>query len=77
MSKLDLDLPTIFKLIIWSMVVGAILYWLEWSTGDIFGWVANKIAAIWNWLAGTGIKYMLLGATIVVPVFLFSRFKKR
>ena len=77
MSKLDLDFPTIIKLVIWSMVVGAVLYWLEWSTGDIFAWIANKIASIWNWLAGTGIKYILLGATIVVPVFLFSRLKKR
>ena len=77
MSKLDLDLSTIIKLVIWSMAVGALLYWLEWSTGDIFGWVANKIAAVWHWMAGTGIKYILLGATIVVPVFLFSRFRKR
>jgi len=77
MSKLDLDIPTIIKLVIWSMLVGALLYWLEWSTGDIFGWIANKIAGIWNWLAGTGIKYMLLGATIVVPVFIISRIRKR
>lgn len=77
MSKLDLDLPTIIKLVIWSIVVGALLYWLEWSTGDIFGWIANKIASIWNWFAGSGLKYMLLGATIVVPIFLFSRLRKR
>jgi len=77
MSKLDLDLPTIFKLVIWSIAVGALLYWLEWSTGDIFGWIANKVAGIWAWFAGSGLKYMLLGATIVVPVFLFSRLRKR
>ena len=77
MSKLDLDFRTIFKLVFWSMAVGAVLYWFEWSTGDVFGYVANKVAAVWNWLVGTGLKYMLLGATIVVPVFLFTRLRKR
>ncbi|MBL4838589.1 MAG: hypothetical protein JKY34_13520 [Kordiimonadaceae bacterium] len=77
MNKLNLDFATIVRLAVWSILVGAVLYWLEWSTGDIFGWIANKIAGIWHWLANTGFKYMLLGATIVVPVFLFSRLRKR
>ena len=77
MSKLNIDFPTLIKLALWSMVVGALLYWLEWSTGDIIGWVANKVAAIWQWFAGTGLNYLLLGATIVVPVFIISRLRKR
>ena len=77
MQKLNLDLPTIIKLVIWSIAIGALLYWLEWSPGDIYGWIADKIAVIWGWFAGTGLQYLLLGATIVVPVFLFSRLRKR
>jgi len=76
MKKLNLDLPTIIKLVIWSIVVGAVLMWFETSPGDIFGWIANKIAAIWGWFAGTGLEYLLLGATIVVPIFIISRLRK-
>lgn len=77
MDKLKLDLGTIIKLAIYSMIVGALLYWLELSTGDIFGWLLNQIAKIWHWLANTGLKYMLLGATIVVPLFVISRLRKK
>lgn len=77
MDKLKLDLGTIVKLAIYSMIVGGLLYWLEVSTGDIYGWIINKFAAIWDWLMNTGLKYMLLGATIVVPIFVISRMRKR
>tara|TARA_R110002096_G_scaffold9468_2_gene37373 strand:- start:384 stop:617 length:234 start_codon:yes stop_codon:yes gene_type:complete len=76
-DKLKLDLGTIIKLAFYSLVVGGLLYWLEVSTGDIYGWVINKFAAIWHWLMNTGLKYMLLGATIVVPIFVISRMRKR
>ncbi len=77
MDKLKLDFGTIVKLAIYSMLVGALLYWLEISTGEIYGWVANTLASAWHWLTHTGLKYMLLGATINVPLFVFSRLRKR
>ncbi|MBL4787849.1 MAG: hypothetical protein JKY60_01930 [Kordiimonadaceae bacterium] len=77
MQRFDINFATVVKLIIWSTVVGAGLYWLEWSTGEVFGWAANKIAYAWAWIADIGFKYMLLGATIVVPIFLISRLRKR
>lgn len=77
MSKLNLDFPTILKLVIWSIIVGAVLMWFETSPGDILGWIADKIAQVWSWFAGTGLEYLLLGATIVVPIFLISRLRKR
>lgn len=77
MKKLDLDFSTILKLVIYSTIVGAILYWLQISTGEIFGWIFDKIAAIWNWILGTGLKYMLLGATIVVPIWIISQLRKK
>jgi len=77
MQNLRLDLGTIIKLVIYSLLVGALLYWLEVSTGDVYSWIINKIAEIWHWLMNTGLKYMLLGATIVVPIFIISRLRKR
>jgi hypothetical protein len=71
------DTGIIIKLIIWSFLVGAFLYWMEWSPGDVYGWLANRLAGLWEWVSGTGLQYVLLGATIVVPVFLILQFKRR
>ena len=71
------DVRMIIKLTIWSFIVGVILYWLGWSPGDIYSWVAGTIAGIWGWLVGTGLQYILLGATIVVPVYFLLQFKNR
>ncbi len=68
---------TILKLVIWSFVVGFIMFKLEWSPGDIVGWIGTTVAEMWSWFSGSGLEYVLLGATIVVPIFLFSRFRDR
>ena len=68
---------TIIKLVLWSLVVGFVMYKLAWSPGDIVGWIGNTLAEMWAWFSGSGLEYVLLGATIVVPVFLFSRFRDR
>ncbi|NVJ98941.1 MAG: hypothetical protein HWE25_12365 [Alphaproteobacteria bacterium] len=72
-----LDAGLIIKLAVWSFLVGLLLYWLEWSPGDVYGWIANTFARLWNWLVGTGLQYVLLGATIVVPVYLIMHLKSR
>ncbi len=77
MNKLDIGVGTVIKLTIWSLIVGALLYWLQWSPGDVYGWIINKIAAIWNWLAGVGLNYLLVGATIVVPIYVLMNLKRR
>lgn len=71
------DVGLIIKLTIYSLIVGAVLYWLRLSPGEIYGYIVNKIAGVWNWLMGTGIEYILLGASIVVPVYLLMHFKDR
>ena len=68
---------TVIKLVIYSFVVGFAMYKLEWSPGDVVGWVGTTIAEMWAWFSGSGLEYVLLGATIVVPIFLFSRFRDR
>lgn len=77
MSNSPFDLRLIFRLVVISMIVGAVLYWLRISPGDIYGWVANQLASLWNWFAGTGLDYLLLGASIVVPIYLILRLKQR
>lgn len=71
------DFRTVLGLAFWSLVVGAILYWLDISPGDILAWIANTLASIWNWLANTGFQYILLGATVVIPFHLYGRARKR
>ncbi|WP_374763000.1 DUF6460 domain-containing protein [Yunchengibacter salinarum] len=70
------DLKTVLKLALLSLIVGAILYALGLSPGDIYGWAANVLADIWHWLVTSGLQYMALGAAIVVPIFLILRLKK-
>ena len=68
---------TVLKLVLWSLFVGFVMYQLSWSPGDIFGWIADTVAGIWDWFAGFGLNYVLLGATIVVPIFLLMRLRDR
>jgi hypothetical protein len=77
MSEKSITGGTIIKLVIYSFVVGFAMYKLEWSPGDVVGWVGTTIADMWAWFSGSGLEYVLLGATIVVPIFLFSRFRDR
>ena len=77
MASKSITAGTVLKLVFWSFVVGAIMYQMQWSPGDVFGWIANKIAAIWAWFSDSGLSYVLLGASIVVPIFLFSRFREK
>ncbi len=77
MAEKSITSGTIIKLVIWSFVVGFAMYKLAWSPGDIVGWIGNTLAEMWTWFSGSGMEYVLLGATIVVPVFLFSRFRDR
>jgi len=74
---MQLNAGVIIKLAVWSFLVGLLLYWLEWSPGDVYGWIANKVATLWDWLVSSGLQYVLLGATIVVPVYLIMQFKNR
>ena len=45
---MKIDAGTIIKLVIYSFLVGALLYWLNWSPGDVYGWIANRVADVWD-----------------------------
>ncbi len=72
-----MDMRTIIKLAVWSFVVGAFLYWVDASPADVYGWIFDKISGFWNWISQSGIQYILVGASIVVPVYFIDKFMKK
>jgi|GEM_PF-790599 len=71
------DSRVIIKLVIWSFLVGGLLYWLDWTPKDVWGWLFDSFATVWNWVSGTGIQYILVGAAIVVPVYIINQLMSR
>ena len=71
----QLNVGTLVKLLIASLVVGMIMAFLGVTPRDVLGYVtgfANEAmnnAATW---AGSAISYVLLGAVIVIPIWLLS-----
>ena len=69
-------LATLFRLLIVSLVVGALLVWLDIQPFDIFHGIQRFFARIWDlgFEAFREIgRYILVGAAIVVPVWLVLR----
>ncbi len=69
-------LGVIVKLVLLSIVVGVILSWLSWSPADIIDWVVDLFQWLWVSVFGSlerAVDYFILGAAIVVPIFLISR----
>jgi hypothetical protein len=63
---------TILKLLIWSLVVGAVLAFLDLSPQDVVSWVVDwgrQILHDLQFYTGRAVSYMLLGAVIVVPIW--------
>ncbi len=69
-------LRVFIRLLVLSLIVGFVLSWSGFSPLDIFYWIVD----LGRWIYDQGylffadtIDYLLLGAAIVVPVFLISR----
>lgn len=69
-------LRVVIRLVILSIVVGFLLSWTGLYPRDIFNWFVD----LGHWIYDQGfiffadaIDYLLLGAAIVVPIFLLSR----
>ena len=72
-------LSVLVKLVLLSIVVGVILSWLSWSPMEIVDWVIRFFERLWTGIFGSldrAIDYFVLGAVIVVPLFLLSRLMK-
>ena len=69
-------LGVIMRLILLSIVVGVILSGLSWSPADVVDWFVSLFDWLWYNIFGSldrALNYFLLGAAIVIPIFIISR----
>ena len=69
----------VIRLVLLSIVVGLVLSWLDWSPREILAWVTDFFRWAWFQLFGSldrALDYLILGAVIVIPLFLLSRLLK-
>ena len=72
----DTPLRVALKLIVISFLVGIVMSAFGWSPFDIFYGVRNFFIDIWNMgfrALGRFGDYILLGAAVVIPVFIILR----
>jgi len=72
-------LGVVVRLAIISLLVGILLSWLDLRPLDLLDGVADLFRYVWVTLFGSlgrAWDYFLLGAVIVVPIFLLSRLFK-
>ena len=68
-----ITLSTVVKLAILSIVLGAIMAFFGWQPMDIFRWLGDLIGDFGRNIqhyTGAAISYFLLGAVVVVPIWL-------
>lgn len=72
-------LSVIVRLAVISLLVGVLLSWLDIRPYEIVDWITGLFEWAWYSLFGSlnrAVDYFLLGAVIVVPIFLLSRLMK-
>ncbi|KHJ56077.1 hypothetical protein IGS74_08795 [Aureimonas sp. OT7] len=72
-------LSVIVRLAILSLLVGILMSWFDIRPVEVVDWVVDFGRYLWNSVFGSlnrAIDYFLLGAVIVVPIFLISRLAK-
>ncbi|WAJ30376.1 DUF6460 domain-containing protein [Antarcticirhabdus aurantiaca] len=72
-------LSVLIRLVILSVVVGFILAWLDIRPMELVDWIVGLFEWAWTSIFGSlnrAVDYFLLGAVIVVPLFLLSRLLK-
>lgn len=66
---------TVLRILVASLIVGAVMAWFDitpsWVLGTVTGLAKDAIDNAQAWL-GSAISYVLLGAVIVVPIWLLS-----
>jgi hypothetical protein len=68
-----ITLATVVKLVLASIAVGAAMAFLDVQPQDVFRWLAQRLGAIVadiRYYATRALTYLLLGAVVVVPVWL-------
>lgn len=72
----DSPIRVLLKLLVVSFLVGLVMHAFGWSPADIFYGFRNFVLDIWNMgfrAFGNFIGYIVIGAAVVVPVFLILR----
>lgn len=76
-------IATILKLLVLSLIVGLILHWLDLTPLDLIENLGENARAFFAWLRsfmGWAVDYVLVGAMIVVPIWLImllvNRFRR-
>ena len=66
---------TVLHVLLASLVVGMVMAWFEVQPRDILRWITGNVGDVISnaqaWI-GWAIKYVLLGAVIVVPIWLLT-----
>lgn len=64
---------TVVKLLVASLVVGALMAWLRVTPDQVVTWIVDAAGGFFDTALAninTALKYVLLGAVIVVPIWL-------
>ncbi|WP_185985277.1 DUF6460 domain-containing protein [Aureimonas mangrovi] len=72
-------LSVLLKLALLSLAVGILLSWLNLQPLDLVEWIVDLVRDAWSMVFGSlgrAAEYFVLGAVIVVPIFLISRLMK-
>ncbi|KTQ97761.1 hypothetical protein NS226_03720 [Aureimonas ureilytica] len=72
-------LSVLVRLLVISLLVGVVLSWLDLRPTELFNHLVYLLESAWLSVFGSlnrTIDYVLMGAAIVVPIFLISRFIK-
>lgn len=71
----SITLATIIRLLMASLIVGFLLALFNITPNDVVAWVTGFFGGIWTnaeAFAGSIFSYILLGAVIVIPIWLIS-----
>lgn len=72
----DSPLRVAIKLLVISFLVGVVMSTFGWSPYEVIAWARDTVLRAWNMGFATVdrfVDYMLLGAAIVIPVFIILR----
>lgn len=72
----DSPLRVFLRLLVLSFVVGLVLSVLNIRPWQIYRWIEEAIEQVWSMgfeFLGDALEYLVLGALIVVPIFLLMR----
>lgn len=75
----DTPLRVFLRLLVISFVVGVILSALNIEPWEIYNWIERLVRRIWNMgfsFFEDAFQYLVIGAIIVVPIFLLMRLFK-